>query len=451
MSERRLLVLALLTAGCAETIDPEPDRPLRFAPERPATTAPVPAAPYTGADPFVLEAQRDLPTGLDLHAKVIVRTCSPNGGVCHNSKEYPDLHTPANFLALLGAPCNVQPGTPEKAFDRCERPGDRLRLGEEREVEVGYLDFLPGELGRDTPKDASAPGLHIHLAAPILEGKRDVYGTARFVRSFVTAGGEVRALDFATFRTRFWVLTGGTHLLGEVPRDRADEVRELLSVGILQGDLNRNGVYGARAGAGGPVPLLAPGAPESSYLIGRMRGLMKAGDQEIQVPGTRMPLANQPLSIPEMLALYCFVEGLAAQPAPPNLASAIDYVRCSYSRDPSGLNLLGAGVSWRGRVKNILDFRCTGCHSGNDPQGGLDLSGDGAYARLLAPSKQQPSAALLVPGDPAASYLWRKLAGEPGIVGARMPLDAQGAASKLDDAELRDLRAWIEAGAVERE
>src|SRR5262245_65817696 len=40
------------------------------------------------------EARRELSTYLDLHDVVISRTCTPNEGVCHNDKEYRDLHTP---------------------------------------------------------------------------------------------------------------------------------------------------------------------------------------------------------------------------------------------------------------------------------------------------------------------------------------------------------------------
>src|SRR5688500_8366701 len=37
------------------------------------------------------DARKDLPTYLDLHQQVFYRTCTPNEGVCHNDKEYPDL------------------------------------------------------------------------------------------------------------------------------------------------------------------------------------------------------------------------------------------------------------------------------------------------------------------------------------------------------------------------
>ncbi|NJK80894.1 MAG: branched-chain amino acid ABC transporter permease [Chloroflexaceae bacterium] len=99
-----------------------------FEPNRPEPSDPNEPAPYNGSDPIVLEAQSSFPTGIDLHQKIIWRTCTPNGGVCHNSKEFPDLRTPANFVAAFGLNCNVQYGEYQSVYDRCERPGDRFRL-----------------------------------------------------------------------------------------------------------------------------------------------------------------------------------------------------------------------------------------------------------------------------------------------------------------------------------
>ena len=451
MSRGTALLVALLAAGgCAQDLrDPALEGSIGFQPERPMLPPAGRAAPYTGNNPAVREAQERLATGLDLHAKVIYRTCSPNGGVCHNNKEYPDLRTPASFLAALDAPCNVQPGTPEAVYDRCERPGDRFSLGEgSSQREVGYLEHIPGERMGDGPPTKTTPGLHLYLAEPLGGKHEDGDATGRFTRSFVAPGGNVEDLTFASFRTRWTVLDGGKHLYGRVTMDSLTRVQELMTVGIVQGDHNRNGVFGARQAT--PVPLLRPGKPEESYLIGRLRGVMLGGP----VPGSRMPLANQPLSVPEMLALFCFVEGLGpvvasgGGRAAVNIASMIDYASCSYSRDPDSLNLLGSGVTWARRVKNVLEFNCGGCHSGMDPQGMLNLKDGAVYARLLMPSVQRPDMVLIKPRAPNDSYLWRKLTGEM-IIGSRMPLNPLTGMGKLSDAEMADIKAWIEAGAVE--
>ncbi len=444
-----LLLAFAAAAGCSQPIDDDPalTGTIPFAPNRPVVATPSGAAPYTGSNPAVVDAQNRLHTGLDLHAKVIYRTCSPNGGVCHNNKEYPDLRTPASFLAAIGAPCNVQPGTPESVFDRCERPGDRINLGDLREQEIGYLESKPGERKSGDVPGAMTPGLHIYLGEPVATSKPELYATARFSRTFINAKGVVENLTFATFDTHWWVLDNGRQLFGEISPDKVTRVQELLSVGVVQGDFNRNHVFGARQA--NPIALLQAGKPEESYLIGRLRGTMFGGP----VPGSRMPLANQPLSVSEMLALFCFVEGLgdAASSGVINLASTIDYAKCSYSAAPESLNLLGSGVTWTRRVKNILEFNCSGCHSGTDPQGGLDLKADGVYARLLGGAGQNPALALIKPRAPQQSYLWLKVTGDTSIIGARMPFNPLSGAGRLQDAELADIKAWIEAGAVENE
>jgi hypothetical protein len=121
---------------------------IEFEPDRPDTETPDDPDPYTGADPIVLEAQSKFRTGIEFHQKVIWRTCTPNGGVCHNSKEFPDLRTPANFVNAFGANCNVQYGEYQSVYDRCERPGDRFRISgggvNTGQIEVGWLEIVPG-------------------------------------------------------------------------------------------------------------------------------------------------------------------------------------------------------------------------------------------------------------------------------------------------------------------
>ena len=42
-----------------------------------------------------------------LHEFAIARTCTLNVGVCHSSKEYPDIHTVSSLEFLVHQPCNV--------------------------------------------------------------------------------------------------------------------------------------------------------------------------------------------------------------------------------------------------------------------------------------------------------------------------------------------------------
>ena len=447
-------VLAALPLACGGAAPALPDPgTIPFEPERPApaTTSPTPI--YTGPDEDVRGAQLTYPTGLDLHRKLVMRTCSGSNGVCHNQKEYPDLHTEATFLEAIGAPCNVQSGNWTGVFNRCERLGDRIRFAEPAlaENEIGWFELIPGETPQGAPPDASTPGLHlyVHDAVPGTQARMGTTGT--FVRNFVNDAGNVQALAFASYRTQWWVLddpAGGARrqLFAEVSAGQRDTVEGLAASGIVQGDQNRDGTYGARTGT--RVPLINPGKPEESYLVARLRGRM--GTQSI--PGTRMPLANQPPSVRDMLALMCFIEGLDPAAGQWSLESSIDYTRCSYSADPRALNLAGEGASWSTGVLPILQSYCGGCHGGDSPQAGLNLLGDShdVYLRLMKPSSQQPTLALVQPGSLAKSYLWLKLSGDGSITGARMPIRPLDGNSALPADALNNLQQWMEFGASER-
>jgi hypothetical protein len=443
-------VLAALLWGCGNAdVYKEPTGPIPFEPDRPTLGAPGTVAPYTGGNAFVLEAQTRLPTGVDLQRKVILRTCGPTNGVCHNQKEYPDMHTTGTFGSIINAPCNLQPGTFGSVYDRCERLGDRFKLAEQKfkEIEIGWYEVIVGAFvdykDNETPP-SDAAGLHLHLRDPVpMEQGQAHWGSGIFLRNFINAQGSAETLSFANYNTRWWVLDDGRHLYGEVHDYQAEDVESLQAVGIIQGDRNRNGTFGAREGVS--VPLINPGNPEESYLVARLRGHMQ-GDP---IPGTRMPLANQPPSVTDMLALVCFIEGLDPNATSWNLSSAIDYAGCSYSANPEALSLVGAGVHWKDRVWPILQSSCGGCHGGATPQAGLDMLSDGAWARLQKTAAGNPALKLIDSGRPEKSYLWLKLAGDGSISGRRMPLDPLGSGSRsLPQDQLDSIQTWILAGAL---
>jgi hypothetical protein len=442
------ITTSALLLGCTISSDFEPGE-IDFEPNRPQTETPNDPAPYTGDDEIVLEAQSKFRTGIELHQKVIWRTCTPNGGVCHNSKEFPDLRTPANFVASFGQNCNVQYGEHQSVYDRCERPGDRFKLTgggiNTGQVEIGWLESVPGPRfeGEGLPPEDS-PGLHIHLADPLPGDQTIVYSTGQFERTFIN-DGKVEDFTFAEYTSRWYVLPGRRHLIAEVREYQQDQVQNLLSVGVIEGDPNRNGTFGARQHD--PVLMLEPGSPERSYLIARLRGEM-LGEK---IPGSRMPLANPPFTIAEMLALFCLVEGFPEGGTESDLSRGIDYRNCSYSEDPAGLNLLGEGVTWTARISKILEFNCGGCHGGTTPEAGLALIGDDVYVRLLEPSAQFPDMPLITPGDPEQSYLYLKLIGDDSIIGNPMPYNPLTGLGTLSEAEIADVHTWISNGAVENE
>lgn len=448
----QLGLFALAACSDQSSVDLGTLQTTRMSPELPSETLSV--SKYGGTNDIVQSAQELYYDGFALHANVIQPTCGPINGVCHNAKEYPDLHTPANFVGAISAPCNIQSGSPAGIYDRCERPGDRLKLSEgNTELEIGYLEYIAGEYngGDDATPDAMSPGLHIYLAGKVNSDRASFRADAQFIRTFVNEDN-VEDLPFFTLSTRFYVVDGdgyqfndgdeGTHLLAEVRNYQQRDLESLLSVGVVEGDANHNGVLGARS-TGNPIHMITPGKPEESYLVGRMRGTL-GGEP---VPGSRMPLANEPLNNVKMLALYCFIEGLADRPGPVNMRDPIDYEDCSFAQRPEDLELLGAGVSWNGRVRRILEFNCGGCHSGDNPAADLNLKDGDVFARILEMSSQV-SLKLVEPGQPLQSYLWLKLNGDPSIVGTVMPVDPLNGDRRLSTQELADIKTWIEEGAL---
>jgi hypothetical protein len=436
---RTTALAAALLVGCQPATPTGDEGTIPFEPQRPPLHSGKDVAPYTGSDALVLEAQGTYRNGLDFQRKFIMRTCGPTNGVCHNQKEYPDMHTPAAFAATLGAPCNVQPGSWNAVFDRCEQLGDRFRFVDNafRELEIGWIDYIPGSPEGSPTRDS--PGLHIQLQAPLPLSEARLQDTGVFIRTFINAGN-VEDLVFTSFTTR-WTVIDDKHLLGEVAPGQIEAVEQLLKVGIVQGDHNRNGVFGKRAGR--TVSMLNPGKPEESYLVARIRGHM----QGEAIPGSRMPLANQPPSVPDMLALMCFIQGANPSEAGWNLDWPIDYANCSYSADPRSLNLLGQGLTWRGRVLPILQANCGGCHGGTNPQAGFNVQDANLYQRLFMASAQKPTLNLVQAGDLSKSYLWHKLDGASTISGSRMPIDPNGGSGQLSASELEDISNWILFGA----
>lgn len=92
---------------------------------------------------------------------------------------------------------------------------------------------------------------------------------------------------------------------------------------------------------------------------------------------------------------------------------------------------------------------CSGCHNGSQPAGGAlpgsqNLTAGNSYSNLVnVASLEQPGLMRVKPGDPANSYIIRKLEGTAGISGERMP---QGG-PYLDQATIDMIKSWIASGA----
>ena len=100
-------------------------------------------------------------------------------------------------------------------------------------------------------------------------------------------------------------------------------------------------------------------------------------------------------------------------------------------------------------VQPILTANCTfsGCHAGATPAQGMNLSVGQTFTNTVGiPSVEVGTLNRVEPGDPANSYLIRKLEGTAVAVGGvdtQMPLGR----NPLDQSDIDIIRAWITAGA----
>ena len=96
---------------------------------------------------------------------------------------------------------------------------------------------------------------------------------------------------------------------------------------------------------------------------------------------------------------------------------------------------------------SIFTAHCAlpGCHAPPAPEQGMNLSAGNTFAYTVGVDATELSGfKRVVPGNAADSYLYMKLAGDPRIVGERMPFGGM-----LTAGELEGVRAWIDAGALD--
>lgn len=375
---------------------------------------------------FVEEAKKEFPTYLDLHEKVITRTCTPFPNVCHNNKEYPDLRTPQAMLGMLGAPCNLDVEDPLNTYNGCEPAGDLLRFTVGNnvgfEATVGYVEIIADPMGvLDTAVLHLDQAIPAGMADPMTPESIEVYRSTD--SGMLTVGRIEGAVTYGA----------GSTTLEVIGYDSLDtDVHDLLEADIRVGDPNQDGVFGAQAEDEHLLELRA-GDPWGSYMLQRLQG---------NVPGSPMPLANQPLSAAEVVAIACWIEG-TDQAEGEGPYAVIDYDGCQYAAE-FGEPDPDSGATFSGHVQPILDARCAtaGCHGELAPAADLDLTAGAARDNLFAMSIQNPDIPLVTPGNPTNSYLMTKLTGD-GFSGKQMPLGA----SPLSDEELDIVRLWISYGA----
>ena len=254
----------------------------------------------------VKDARVQFPSFLDLQADVLSSTCSPNPGVCHNSSNYPNFETAGNTLASVNSPCNVEIPDRLQGWDGCERPADIVRLGTGFTTRVRWFDRIgpsTWRLGIDDPADftgARRPQFYDASNQVILDPPVDWQVSV----DFVTGG------------------TSGELTVSTTDEFIADFVDSVLAT-VIGGDPNVNDVWGGdnEAGRGG---VFVPGSLARSYMWGRITET---------VPGSRMPLANAPITNPAYVAIACWIEGLAGDGSDA-ADDLIDYDSCEFADAP---------------------------------------------------------------------------------------------------------------------
>ena len=102
-------------------------------------------------------------------------------------------------------------------------------------------------------------------------------------------------------------------------------------------------------------------------------------------------------------------------------------------------------VSFAADVQPIFTANCVICHTSGGASAGLDLSAGNAYANTVnVMSGEIPALKRVLPGDPANSYLYRKITNAPGIILSPMPFGA----FPMPQAQIDTIGAWIALGAL---
>ena len=143
---------------------------------------------------------------------------------------------------------------------------------------------------------------------------------------------------------------------------------------------------------------------------------------------------------------------LAARCAPDGVISADAGEECAVSDDTCGPDRRCVDcrcvpvVSFARDVQPIFrNCLSAACHEGADAAGSFELVPERAYAELLARRARAGACGgqpLVVPGDPDASVLWRRIGG--AACGASMPLGS----TPLPPGDVDAIRAWIAQGAA---
>lgn len=453
-----------LGAGCSGADDAmPPDDPMGMMPDLSDPTGkPGTDDPVTCTDC----AEAKFPDVTAFFERSLHRTCSPNFGVCHNSRQQPDISTLAGFVAAINQRCNGLRDDLSTVDNLCEPPGDSLRItngSSTYEAAIGQIDLLPANVPL-----ASVTTLVLKFKQPVTERfppsstvtlVRSTDGLppltlalpANVMMSAIELGKREVTLMAATLRTPLPVGGSRTTWLSFFAPEKYMPGNPQQ---VITADPNRDGVHGAELDG----LMIKPGAPERSYLLLRMIMPMEAPgmltNQSPKAPllESQMPLANFDYwdLRNATYGLYCWIKGLT--PSGDNALARIDYKSCGPL--PAALTPHeqgGEAQTWTAIYSKIIRPQCAtvGCHDTGSKAAGLDLSElNRAHAALWnQPSSQNkdPEIRLIYPQNPEQSHLVQKLKGTaPAPFDSRMPLGRE-----LPDRmrAIDSLVTWINQGA----
>jgi hypothetical protein len=374
----------------------------------------------------------------------IYRGCGPNNGVCHNSREFPNLASLGGLVGNIGLHCNEKRQDPTQIHDLCERQGDLLRA-----------DGTPGvEIAAVLPYSDSADTRTWRLR---LRDRVDLSAGARWS---IVRPAQPKEIEFAPLTDVGATLSADTTdptgrtisvLLPKPAEEDEDFVAPAFIHGgvpgdpqaIQVGDPNGNGIFGASLGG----KIIAPGDPARSYLFTRLTD---------PAAGPLMPRANCCFWTKASLrALWCWVAGLrpdgsnafdpiAYDRCPPGPLDTMEYPTPGPKCETSGMcpvkprARLSDDPTFSNVYEGVLKQSCSSCHSGAAAAAGLEMGAkDRAYTSLVAGHR-------VIPGNPPASTLFVKISpdlcrGDCTLMPKRQP---------PLDAHARSLvERWIQAGA----
>src|SRR5262249_50544600 len=143
----------------------------------------------------------------------------------------------------------------------------------------------------------------------------------------------------------------------------------------------------------------------------------------------QMPIANfQYWDVDnDLTALWCWISTMNADGS--NADGPINYAACDTSKMPAVMHQGGEASTYSSGWSNVLAPSCRFCHRTettqattfylDDPQSAYDLL---LGIRGSGPAEKRLGLPFVTAGDPMKSYLYLKVAGDPSIDGAKMPL-----------------------------